>query len=160
MDAPSGVQEVSYAYYYEYAKRLSQTLPKFDQKGFLYEEIQQLVFNSTTKTEEIRTIRKLVDGVNTLQWPDWIVPGPDPSFLLSSKREDWWIWKTKLAIWHLRLFWYRYFKRYNKVKCPDCRQDCNVIGDGFASKLRAVCALDRTIYVLDYRYKCVGCPSE
>lgn len=160
MDAPPGMQEVSYAYLYDYCKRLSQTLPKFDQKGYLYEEVQQIVINSSNKTEELRTVRKPVDGVNPLQWPDWIVPGPNPSILLSSKREDWWIWKIKLAVWHPRLFWFRYFKRFNKVRCPDCRQDCNVIGDGFATKLRAVCSHDRTIYILDYRYKCVGCPSK
>jgi hypothetical protein len=120
----------------------------------------QKVVGSTAKTVEV-----LVDGVDTMIWPDWIVDGVNPMLLSDKVRrqlgiEAWWLWKIKFALWHPLLFFYSYFKGPNKVKCPGCGSSKRVEGDGFSNRARAFCELGVTIFLLAYRYRCVNCPGK
>jgi hypothetical protein len=142
---------VKHEYLLKRAKQRIATLPVWNNKGILVQR---------SKKKDGKSLDVPVMGPDPDVWPHWIIPGANPSFRKDSILEDWYLKNCKIAFRHPKLFWYVFFPGPNKLKCPDCGSAERVIGDGWSPRLRAVCELDGTLFVVDYRYRCVGCPSE
>lgn len=156
-DLDDNVREVDYKYLQSHCKKLIATLPVFNNQGKLVQKIQKGVteLGKKAKFQEV-----LVGGVDTKLWPNWIVEGINPMLLSEAGLEAWYLSKTPIAFWHPRLFFYPLFKGPNKFKCPGCKSSERVVKDSFSRRSRAICGLQCTIYLVDYRYKCEHCPGK